>query len=406
MAFRWTCLFVLLFTVALPAQDRKKKPRYPKNRAISVARKYASADDAKRLEILRELKEDRELEEIPLKDAKGLIARLLKVFKDDGPELKEGTQKFSHKKYPGTVIVHKGSGKGLMLGLHGGGANSGNPRSAVSLFSGYAAKTGIGIFPKVLKYGDLEWSKNEDEQRYLYELIKAAKRAFKIDGQQIYCVGFSMGACGTWTTGSLFADIFAGIGLGGGGPCDAAFGNFMHTRVWFHHGTKDSRAPLSANQYANKALTGLKSKYPEFEFTYHEIPGLGHSWPRSDRDAMYKFIRGKKKVYFPKRFIWEPRVSWKKVFYWVAMENPARGSRIFVETKEKNVIHVEGTTDGTSLLLNDKIVDLSKPVKVLRHGTEIFNDVPKGSLTALILTLDDKLDEKAACWARISLSSK
>jgi poly(3-hydroxybutyrate) depolymerase len=394
----------LLLWIPATVVTQDKPKAWPRDKALALAQKYVrSNDDAERDRILADLAA---IDDFPVEQGKNFAAQIHRIVMSAGPRLRTGDSKFEHPLYPGQIIV-RGQGGGLLVTLHGGGAGSGSGGWDVSLYGDIAAKAGVGIFPTVLKKRDLEWSTYPEEQRYVYELIRAAKRSFPIDSARVYLMGASMGGCGSWTIGSLYADLFAGVGLAAGGPCGASFANFLNTPLWIYHGDRDDRAPVAANRAANQALGALKERYGPFEFVYHEGAGVGHQWPREDRAEAGRFLLAKKKNFNAPRVLWEPRAEWKKVFYWLMMERPARGVRIFAEFKGRSEIHVEtsGSCSGLSLILNDGLADLKSPIKVVLNGQEIFNDRAAGSATAALLSLDDKLDLKAACWARIRLEA-
>jgi hypothetical protein len=70
---------------------------------------------------------------------------------------------------------------------------------------------------------------------------------------------------------------------------------------------------------------------------------------------------------------------------------------------EGNAIEITTTRlkGGFSILLNDQLVDLARPVTVRVNGEEAFRALVQPSVTALIESIDDKLDEKQVYTARI-----
>jgi len=56
---------------------------------------------------------------------------------------------------------------------------------------------------------------------------------------------------------------------------------------------------------------------------------------------------------------------------------------------------------GFSVLLNDKLVDLTRPVTVRINENEAFRGLVQPSVTALLQSIDDKLDDKLVYTARI-----
>jgi dienelactone hydrolase len=403
-AISWFLLIGLLGLAPVQGQDRKKEPpkRWPRDKAAAIVARYARAfDDAEREKLLAEL---REIDvDVPLADAKAFAQTVQRALVANGLKLKSG--RFEHPRFPGSVIV-SGNGGGLVLGLHGGGQGQGDGANAAGLYGGFAGRVGVGLFPTVLQKRNQEWDSYPEEQEYVYELVRAAKRTFAIDSTRVYCIGFSMGGCGSWVIGSQLADHFAAVVTGGGGPCTARFENFFTTPIHIYHGDRDDRSPVEANRSGAKALEGLKERYGPFDFVYREDPGVGHQWPAGAAKEQLDFAQSKKRDLFPRKVLWSPSVDWKRVFFWLKVDKPSeigRGRSIFAEIKEGNEIHVTGSADGLSILLNDKLVDLKKPVKVVHNGSEAFHGEAPGSLVALLLSLDDKIDPACALWAKIDL---
>ena len=56
---------------------------------------------------------------------------------------------------------------------------------------------------------------------------------------------------------------------------------------------------------------------------------------------------------------------------------------------------------GFSLLLNERLVDLARPVTVNVNGAEAFRGIVQPSITALLESIDDKLDEQLEYTGRI-----
>ena len=103
----------------------------------------------------------------------------------------------------------------------------------------------------------------------------------------------------------------------------------------------------------------------------------------------------------PKKVIWEPLRMPKRLFYWLCVDDPRDGARFEAQIKGNEI---ELTGDGPiSILLNDKLVNLSKNVVVRRNGQEAFNGVAAYSASAILESAADKLDPDMTFTARIDL---
>jgi pimeloyl-ACP methyl ester carboxylesterase len=381
---------------------------------------FESAEQpAERAKVLAEL---RKRDTLPAGDV-AAFAKRIRDLAQSGPKLVLGTNKFSHPRFPGVVHVelhpkdqppHKELP--VFLALHGGGEKSGDWSSGTGMFISPARtawKKGLFICPSVLQQRYAEWGRNPLEEEYVKELLKAAKRTWDIDTNRVYIGGHSMGGYGTWHIGGHQADVFAGLVSAAGGILTGqsvgeawgwgVIGNLRNTPVTFVHGTKDGPSPVWSDQVANRLLDELEKKQPgHYIHRYVEIPDGDHQAPVGKVSDAVKWVLQYSRDPNPKALTWEPTRSFLKHFHWLRVEKPAMFQRLEARI-EGNTIEMTTTRikNGFSLLLNDQLVDLTKPVTVRINGEEAFRGLVPPSVTALIESIDDKLDEKQVYTARI-----
>jgi hypothetical protein len=104
----------------------------------------------------------------------------------------------------------------------------------------------------------------------------------------------------------------------------------------------------------------------------------------------------------PKAVAWEPTRPFVKHFHWLRVERPAMFQRLEARI-DGNTIEVatRRLPDGFSLLLNDRLVDLGRPVTVNVDGAQAFHGLVQPSISAILDSIDDKLDERMVYTARI-----
>jgi len=339
-----------------------------------------------------------------------------------GPKLVVGTSKFAHPRFPGNIHVeihpNEQLAKGLpvFMALHGGGENSGDWSSGTGEFLTPVRdvwKKGILICPSVLQQRYAEWGRNPMEEEYVKEILKAAKRSWDIDTDRVYLGGHSMGGYGTWHIGGHQADVFAGLVSAAGGILTGqslgeawgwgVIGNLRHTPITFVHGTKDGPAPVWSDQAANRLLDDLeKRNLGNYVHRYVEITNGDHEAPMGKVGDAVKWALNYSRDPNPKTLSWEPSRSFVKHFHWLRVEKPAMFQRLEARI-EGNTIEMTMTRirTGFSLLLNDNLIDLTKPVSVRINGEDAFHGLVQPSVTAIIESIDDKLDKKQVYTARI-----
>jgi predicted esterase len=352
----------------------------------------------------------------PLRDTVFKKCRKKELY---GFERVGGKYRLKHKLYPGTFILGmpRGGGKrmGLLIGLHGGGQGVGDGATSAQKWSMAAGQGCITCFPTVIQKEATAWNK-EREEKYVIQLIQELKRAYPaIDSNRIYLCGHSMGGFGTWAIGTHYADMFAAIspnagGIfvmrgGGGGGVTLARGtvvNLKATPIYFYHGADDGRVGPESDRRAAEVLKELKEKHGPYEYVYKEYNGIGHGYPPGGFSPIIKWMVSHKRNPYPDYIVWEPSRPYKKLFWWIKVRS-AGGQIIAKYKKSKNLIEIEGSSSGISVFLNDKMVNFSKPVKVMLNGKEVFNDFVYHSASAVLESIQDKKDKEQYFTAKIDL---
>jgi hypothetical protein len=222
-----------------------------------------------------------------------------------------------------------------------------------------------------------------------------------------------MGGYGAWHIGGHQADIFAGVVSASGGILTGqsvgevwgwgVIGNLRHTPITFIHGTRDEPAPVWSDQVANRLLGELEKQCPgSYVHRYVEIENGDHGASIGRIDEAVKWVLRYERNPNPRELTWEPMRSFVKHFYWLYVEKPAMFQRIEARITGNAIeISTARLNSGFSVLLNDRLVDLSKPVTVRINGEKAFSGVVQPSITALLQSIDDKLDDRLVYTARV-----
>lgn len=395
----------------------KEPPSGPELKKLIL--RYLEADDAGRVAIRKEC----DAAYAPLKDGPALATLrkdMLKIAMGHGRKIDwSGTNYFLDEKEKRGKYIARGGKKVLWISLHGGGLGQGEAESAAgSMANGEWSF----IFPEVLEKTEHGWTTSGTEE-FVMELIDAAKRSGKVDPDRIYLTGHSMGGFGTWTLGAHHADVFAGTAAYAGAPTpnfdppgsDNVSGhepgvlpNLFNLRHFFFQSLDDKNVPPFSNVAAAKALAVWKKDHPDgFDYRYVEVEKRGHAAPEEGYLPSQKWVAEKKRNARPKKIVWQPRLPWKKHFYWVYWQNPHIDDTYVFEVKGKNTIEL-GRLDGIkkpekfTLLLGAPLIDLSAEVVVKVEGSEVFRGKVARTLSTLLLTLP-RYDDALLFDARIDL---
>ncbi len=426
LAFLGLLLVVVLASPGLQARPANDEgpPRVPplsssnKKALLDLFERYFEATEDDHPGILEQVGK---FDPIPASAVRDLTRRLFKRAAKGLRTQGKTERVLDHPDYRGTFLIHGAKGgreKGLFIGLHGGGAGSGDGTIAAQKWQAAQSKGCICVFPTVIKKEGSAWNK-EREERYVLAIIEAVKRTYRVDTNRIYLAGHSMGGFGTWSIGGHQADLFAAISPNAGGimttrtasgevtgVARGVLPNLLHTPVYFTHGADDPRVPPGPDRAAKKILDELHGEHPEgYVHEYHEYPNIGHGLPPKGTTPIIKWLTSRRRNPYPKKVVWEPVLGWKKTFYWLRLKNPVGAGRLVAVNLGDNRFDVTTSSParGLSLFLNEKMVDFKKPVTVTLNGEAAFSGYVTLSAAALLESIAERNDRKMYFTARVDL---
>lgn len=409
----------VIFTFLPPAGAPQGKKPGPAD-LDKLLTKLFDAPEAERAKILLELES---ADPLTAAAAKGWSKKLL-TLAAKGPKLGEKARNYFYdeKAKKGLYLLGgKSGGNLLFFGLHGGGAGSGDAETAKSPWNGIVTGEGwAAIFPEVLEKTEAAWG-DEITEKYVLELLEAAKRTQKIDTNRIYLGGHSMGGYGTWTIGGRNADQFAGLMAFAGaatpyrdpknskhilGIQEGILPNLRNVPIYVYHSKDDPQVDFETNDFAIKELDNLQKEHGGYEHQFEATDGKGHAFPdpRPAVDFIHKHARDPR----PKKFVWQPLRRWKRMFYWLWWDNPDASAIVIAEVKAKNEIEIitknlKEPPQGLSVLLDERLVDLEKDVVIKLNGEEKFRGRVARSLAVLAMTALERRDPEMLFSARVKL---
>ena len=276
---------------------------------------------------------------------------------EDGPELEDGGREYFWEEEKKGLYITGGTTrrpKGLLIGMHGGGAGSGDAGSSASyLSSGAKNLKWVGIFPEVLEKTEHGWTDSGTEE-WVLELVDRARRTYGIDPNKVYFAGHSMGGYGSWTLGAHHADRVAALGPTAGAPTpyldaggntvdivEGVVPNLRNVAVRVFQSADDPRVPPDVNRVAARKVAEAKEKWGGYEnFEYIEVDGLGHGLPPGGGKAWLEGLSEFERDPRPRKVVWQPWLDWKRQFYWLEWESPVRGRIIVAEVGEDSVVRI------------------------------------------------------------------
>ncbi|MGE3173042.1 MAG: alpha/beta hydrolase-fold protein [Planctomycetota bacterium] len=305
----------------------------------------------------------------------------------------------------GRYIVGGNTGRprGLAITMHGGGLGSADAGPAANAYQPALDKLGwVMIAPEALEATEHGWTDSGTEE-FVLELVDCALRTFKVDPNRVFLVGHSMGGYGSWTLGGHHADRVAAIAPSAGAPTPVLSGpggkiidiqegvipSLRNVFVSIYQSTDDPQVPPLPNQFAARKLLELQQRWGGFEHDYWEVTDRGHGAPPGGHLAQLEKIADRARDPVPARVVWQPVLPWKRQFYWLWWDAPARNAVVVADRdRAANAIAItcEQSTDGLWVLLDDRIVDLDADVVVTVNGAEVFRGAARRDLGTLLRT--------------------
>ena len=270
-------------------------------------------------------------------------------------------------------------GRSLYISLHGGGNAPAelNDQQWENQKRLYTPAEGVYLAPRAItNTWDLHFVPQAD---VFYERIIEMMVAFEdVNPNKVYIMGYSAGGDGVWRLAPRMADHWAAASMMAGHPGDVRLEGLRNTPFMIWCGALDDAYNRNAEcEKRIKEMGQLQKNDPEgYKFEGHIVPGKGHWMDREDAAAvpwMAQFTRNP----YPERVVWVQGDVMKESFYWVGIPlvEASKGSMLIAHLDRKENAVVVDHCDYTALTfyLNDDMLDLDKPVKVLFAGRELFN---------------------------------
>lgn len=378
----------------------------------------------------------------PLDDAQveKLAKSTLEQLWKQGRKLGSGRDEWFDQKEDGYQGLYATSGKGkegVILALHGGGAGSADMGNAVSGFQGAISSLKMrGIYPQALVATEYGWTDPIDTEKWVLELLKAARRTWGLDSNRVYVTGHSMGGYGTWTYGAIHADVFAAGAAFAGAPTvywkpgakdveaqavqDGYLPSLYNLPLFVYQSLDDVQVKPAANIRACADLAALHATDENgWRFVYEEVDGRGHAFPDGGAKPGLEWATAHERNPRPEKIVWQPVRDWKKTFYWLRWNRPWLGSVLTATVdREANTIRIEiepphgvmgeraekeraEHVASLSVYVDDRLVDLDREVVLVVAGEERYRGIPQPSLAELVRTAEEREDPEYVFTRRV-----
>ena len=325
-------------------------------------------------------------------------------------------------KRPLFIALHGGgSAGGRAPGPHSWGVNTREWNTQAMLAANRYPDKALYFVPRMADDNDGRWYFNYCQDAY-DRVVRAAIAHHNVDPNRIYLIGISEGAYTAYRLGAFMADRWAGAGsMAGGEPLkNAPPENMRNVAFRADIGEFDRMFDrIGLNRRYGEALGALKKDDPDgFRYMIHVAKGRGHGLDYTPCPAwILKYSRDP----FAKRVLWKAILVHqrrKEQFYWLAMDEAPRQWPVYVDArikgqtvdvkiqKEKEGKRVDANDVSIRVYLNDKLLDLEKPVTVTCNGKQRFSGKLSRSVEVMMRSLAERGDPNYMFSAEVLIEGK
>jgi len=299
--------------------------------------------------------------------------------------------------------------KSFIISMHGGGGAPAavNDQQYENQKRLYTPAEGIYLAPRAPTNTWNLWHQGHID--VLFDRLIENMIVFEgVDPDRVYLTGYSAGGDGVWRLAPRMADRWAASAMMAGHPGGVSMDNLRNSPFTIQMGGKDGA--YNRNGEARKykeVLAKLHEADPEGYDHWVEIyEDKGHWMDREDAAAIPWMLERTRELR-PKKVVWRVDGRAPHRSYWLSQEMPQGGSRVVVELKDQ-VIHVVECekTEQLSFRLDDSMVDLDQPVKVMRGDTCFYEGLVPRRRSVLAKTLAERGDPVGMFSAELTVNFK
>ena len=280
-------------------------------------------------------------------------------------------------------------GRSLFISMHGGGnapeaLNTQQWKNQIRL---YEPREGVYVAPRA-PWDDWNMWFKPGLDEFFDALIQTAVVEMEVNPDKVYLLGYSAGGDGVWRMAPRMADRWAAASMMAGHPGEVSQVNLRNVPFMIWMGEYDGaydRNKLAVEK--GRVMDSLQQAEPEgYIHETHIVKGKGHWMDRADTAAIAWMTKYKRNA-LPKKIVWRQEEVMRPFMYWLGVDlETARPGMAVVAELSGNEIKIEACDyPKLRIYLNDRMVDMDKPVKVTYKGKVLF---------------EKKLARTAKCMAR------
>ncbi|MGV3614722.1 MAG: transglutaminase domain-containing protein [Fimbriimonas sp.] len=268
------------------------------------------------------------------------------------------------------------NGWGLVIAMHGGGGapKAVNDNQWEGMFKSYYRDhpEAGGYVYLALRAPNDEWNGFYDDaivpliDKLILQFVKYAE----VDPNRVYACGASHGGYGTFVIGPKAPFRFAALhpAASAGTDGETAGENLRNVRfTWAIGETDTAYGRVERCKAFQKSWEEWRAKYGGFDGGMELILGKGHQIGEHERDKTAELLKYTRDAH-PKRVVWTQTDDVIRRFYWLEALKPVDKGHIDATVEGNTITLVTKDQGEVALWLSSALVDLGKPVVVIRDG--------------------------------------
>lgn len=225
-----------------------------------------------------------------------------------------------------------------------------------------------------------------------------------VDPDKVYLLGYSAGGDGVYQLGPRMADRWAAAAMMAGHPNDSDPRSLRNLPFALFMGGQDSayRRNEVVVEYGAR-LEALRQADPEgYRHWLKVYPESGHWMNGQDREAL-PWMQAFRREPWPRKVVWVQDDVTATRFYWLGNPEPRKGQVVAAEVQGQEIRVEAQDLSRLVLRLDDRLLDLDRPVTVRVDGKVHFQGRVKRSLAALHRSLQERMDPVTAAPVLLEL---
>ncbi|HEY7117768.1 MAG TPA: hypothetical protein VH475_14360 [Tepidisphaeraceae bacterium] len=300
------------------------------------------------------------------------------------------------------------NGRSLFISMHGGGnaPKRVNDQQWENQKRLYKPAEGVYLAPRAPTDTWNLWHQSHIDS-FFARLIEDLIVFEDVDPNRVYLMGYSAGGDGVYQLAPRMADRFAAASMMAGHPNDASPLGLRNLPFAIHVGALDGgfKRNQVAKEWGQKLDELQKADAGGYLHVVKLHAGKAHWMDREDAEAvpwMAQYTRNP----IPHRVVWRQSSTTHDRFYWLAVPpGEAKAGAEVVAGYDAQTVTIESSKDVGRLLvrMNDDMMDLDKPVKVIRAGRTVFEGIAPRTLATLEKTLAERGDPAGVFAAQVEV---